>query len=402
MTDGSTEGHDYVVVGGGIYGCGVAWELAKRGADVLLLESGTIAGGASGGTGKRGIRANGRDPREFPLMSMAYEMWPGLEGELGAPTGYVRTGHLLLIEREVGRPSGGYTSASSRMWLQQQNGIPTELLDRGRLKDMEPGVGDGVINALHCAEDGVADHGATTRGLARAAERMGAEVREQTAAVGLERDGERVVAVVTADGQRIGVNDTLMLLSNTHVPGFVEEQLDVILPVWSILPQVVFTKPVAPTPIRHLIGHDHRPLTMKAIPDGRVMVTGGWRGRWNPETHRGETVPADVEANLGEAASVFPSLEGVAIDKSDASRPESTCIDGIPIIDRLPGAKNMLVGTGWSGHGFAISIAVNRLLADWACSGEKPALLRTFSYERFFSKLDGSGVRRRNVPKRES
>jgi sarcosine oxidase subunit beta len=392
-----TERHDYVIGGGGIYGCGVAWELAKRGADVLLLESGTIAEGASGGAGKRGVRANGRDPRELPLMSMAYEMWPGLEDEIGAPTGYERTGHLLLIEHEVGRPSGGYTSSSARMWLQRQNGIPTELLGRGELRDMEPRVGDVVIYALHCPKDGVADHEATTRGLARAAERLGAEIRERTAVVGLERDGERVDAVITADGERIGVNDTLILLSNTHVPGFVEEQLDVTLPVWSILPQVVFTERVSPAPIRHLIGHDHRPLTMKAIPDGRVMVTGGWRGRWNPDKHRGETIPADVEANLEEAAAVFPALGGVAIDESDASRLESACIDGIPIIDQLPGAKNLVIGTGWSGHGFAISLAVNQLLVDWAYSGEKPTLLHPFSYERFFSRSDKSGVRNRNT-----
>ncbi len=39
---------DFVIVGGGVYGCGVAWELAKRGADVQLLEAKSVAGGASG------------------------------------------------------------------------------------------------------------------------------------------------------------------------------------------------------------------------------------------------------------------------------------------------------------------------------------------------------------------
>ena len=47
---------EYVIVGGGIYGCAVAWELAKRGADVLLLEAKSIASGASGGLGEGGAR----------------------------------------------------------------------------------------------------------------------------------------------------------------------------------------------------------------------------------------------------------------------------------------------------------------------------------------------------------
>ena len=60
---------DFVIVGGGIYGCSVAWEIARRGGKVLLLEANTIAAGASGGQGKRGVRANGRDLRELPLLS---------------------------------------------------------------------------------------------------------------------------------------------------------------------------------------------------------------------------------------------------------------------------------------------------------------------------------------------
>ena len=67
---------DYVVVGGGVYGCGVAWELARTGKEVVLLEAATIASGASGGLGRREIRANARDSRELPLMRRAHERWP--------------------------------------------------------------------------------------------------------------------------------------------------------------------------------------------------------------------------------------------------------------------------------------------------------------------------------------
>ncbi|HXH11738.1 MAG TPA: FAD-dependent oxidoreductase [Alphaproteobacteria bacterium] len=62
---------DFVIVGGRVYGAGVAWELAKRGAEVLLLEAQQIASGASGGLGQRGVRANGRDLRELALMRLA-------------------------------------------------------------------------------------------------------------------------------------------------------------------------------------------------------------------------------------------------------------------------------------------------------------------------------------------
>ena len=61
----------HLIVGGGVYGAAVAWHLAKNGEAVELIEAGKLATGASGGPGRRGVRANGRDVREIPLMVRA-------------------------------------------------------------------------------------------------------------------------------------------------------------------------------------------------------------------------------------------------------------------------------------------------------------------------------------------
>jgi sarcosine oxidase subunit beta len=152
-----------------------------------------------------------------------------------------------------------------------------------------------------------------------------------------------------------------------------------------MLPQVLLTEPLDPMPVRHLIGHERRTLAIKPLPGGQLMISGGWRGRWDAGAHRGEVIPAQVEGNLAEAAAVYPVLVGVRLAESDAARPESVCVDEIPIIDRLPGATNLIVGAGWSGHGFAISLAVAKLLADWATGSERPELLRPFAYDRFLA-----------------
>ncbi len=377
--------YDYVVVGGGIYGCATAWELARRGAHVVVLEARTVASGASGGPGKRGVRACGRDPRELPLMQLAYDMWPALADEIGAATGYKRPGGLHLFEREPDGLDGGWASAPGRAWAQNQRGIATEVLERDAVRALEPGLCDAVSGALYCPNDGIADHTATTRGLAAAAARLGAEIREGTAVVGLERAGDRVTAMVTAEGERIAVGEAALLLTNTHVSGFVREALGVTLPVWPMLPQVLLTEPLDPPPVRHLIGHERRTLAIKPLPGGQVMISGGWSGRWNAQTNRGEVITAQVEGNFAEAAAVYPALVGVRVAESDAARPESVCVDDIPIIDRLPGATNLIVGTGWSGHGFAISLAVAKLLADWATGSEQPEPLRPFTYDRFLA-----------------
>ncbi|MDE3003433.1 MAG: FAD-dependent oxidoreductase [Gemmatimonadota bacterium] len=373
---------EYVIVGGGIYGVATAWHLASAGGEVLVLEGRTVASGASGGLGKRGVRANGRDLRELPLMRAAYEVWPTLEADLGHPTGWERVGHLRLYERhhDVG-------AARARAWAQGEAGIETYHLDRSGVREIEPGLSDVVLGALHCPNDGVADHSATTAGYAAQAREAGVVIREGAVVSAVEVTGGRAATVVLAGGERITVRGDLLLLNNTGVAPLVSASFGRSLPVWKIFPQAMCTDPVAEPPFSSLFGHAHRPLALKMVPGGAVMASGGWRGRWNPERGEGEALPDAVRGNWAEAVRVFPVLEDLEPRVARADRAESACVDDIPIIDRLPEASNVIVGTGWSGHGWAIAPAAAPLIAQWAREGgDAPGPLRPFRLGRFMSR----------------
>ncbi|MCY4465358.1 MAG: FAD-binding oxidoreductase [Chloroflexi bacterium] len=372
---------DYLIVGGGIYGCTVAWQLAKRGASVRLLEARKIASGASGGLGERGVRANGRDLRELPLMRLAYPLWQRLHADIGGETGYRRLGHLDLIEREK-----DLARAPAQVWLQNQQGIESELLDAGELRELEPKLSENVIAAIYCPNDGVADHSQTTRSMAQAAEAAGADIIEgaRVTSMQLNKGSVRsITAEIAGEQADFPIGKQLILLSNAHIAAFVQGELAVQLPVWRMLPQVMALEAGRRPPMTHLIGHAHRTLAIKALPDGRVMISGGWRGRWDEARGRGRPIAEQVEGNQQEALAVYPSLAGLAVDEVYTDRAEMLCIDGIPIIDYLPGADNLLVGVGWSGHGWAIAPAVAMLMMEWLLDGERPELLAPFGYSRF-------------------
>jgi sarcosine oxidase subunit beta len=342
---------DCVVVGGGIVGCGVAWRLALAGQSVVLLEAESVAAGASGGLGKRGVRANGRDARELPLARRANELWPELADALGADIGYERIGHLQLTERAD-------HTLNERAEIQTRAGIRSEVVQGDELRELEPGLADTVVAALWCPDDGIADHTATTIATAAAAQRAGAEIREDTTVERL--DGVEARGIVVAAG------------TATHV-------LVGKLPTFSVYPQVVLTARFNEPPVRHLIGHEERPLAMKTLPDGAVMVTGGRLGI------NGDVRPEEVAANLADAAAVFPELEGTGVVRAVADRAESISHDMVPIIDYAPADALLLYATGWSGHGWAIAPAVSELLASWIITGERPELLRPFGLARFSS-----------------
>ncbi len=369
---------EFVIVGGGIYGVATAWALATQGAQVLLLEAREVAAGASGGLGKRGVRANGRDVRELPLMRLAYDLWPTLHETLGGATGYERVGHLQLYERhhDVG-------SAAVRARVQTALGIPTTHLEGAAVREVEPGLTDKVLGALHAPLDGVADHEATTRAYAAAAERAGAVVHTGAEVVGVVRDGRRVAAVTLAGGSEVEVGRDVLFLMNGGLIDFVAREFACALPLWTIYPQVLISTPAAPAPFRSYVGHLHRPVALKMVPGNRVMLSGGWRGRWDAETRRGETIPASVAGNWADAMAVFPAIGSLTIADAIADRAETNSLDFVPVIDRVPGAANALMAGGWTGHGWAIAPAVAPLLAQWALDAETPALLRPFALSRF-------------------
>jgi len=367
---------DYVVVGAGVHGATAAWHLAQGNREVLVLEAATVASGASGGPGERGVRANGRDPRELPLLPLAYERWDELAGRIGGSTGYRRLGQLELIEREE-----DLTSAMKRVELQRRHGIPTELLDSSALRRLEPGVSGAILAATYCPMDGVADHTATTLAVAGAAQRVGAELLEHTKVTGLRASGGAVVAVQTR-AHEVLVGRAVIIACNTATADLLAP-LGVRLPTFSVFPQVLVTEQINAPPVHHLIGHAHRLLAIKALPDQRLMITGGRVGTWDDTSQRGVVDAAQVAANLADAVSAFPCLAGAELSMTVADRAESVSPDMVPIVDRLPGVSNAFVATGWSGHGWAIAPVVGELLAEWVVNGAPPALLAPFAVSRF-------------------
>jgi sarcosine oxidase, subunit beta len=155
------------------------------------------------------------------------------------------------------------------------------------------------------------------------------------------------------------------------------------LPLWTILPQALRVRPAGASPVGLLVGHDHRTVSLKTVEDGVVMVSGGWLGRARTGTTAGEVVPEQVEGNLREAAEVFPALAGARLLEAAADRPESCAQDQVPVIDVVPGSRNVLVAAGWTGHGFAIAPAVAESLGDWMLSGRRPRALDPFTADRF-------------------
>jgi sarcosine oxidase subunit beta len=380
---------DVVIIGGGVHGAALSYELSRAGTSVILLERTQLASGASGGMGLRGVRANDRDLRELPLMRIAYDIWPGLETELGRDAGFRGVGGLCLFESDTAQDPLVMARLRAMVTTQNAHGIPTDIISRERLEELEPGVSPDVVGAIYTPRDGTGDHNTATRAYAEAGQALGATVFENTTAVNItaaERGGE--VRVRSGEVHRAGT--AIVVLANYHTGALLAESFGLHFPLWRYNPQATPVRARNGFTPRHLIGHVTRVFSAKTIDGGVVMLTGGRSGFWDNDSDQGHPDPAVTACSTVDAHALFPELADAEVLPIDASRADSVSVDQIPIIDQVPGAPSVFFATGWSGHGFAIAPAVARLLSNWVRTRQRPVELAPFGLGRLAAPTAGS------------
>lgn len=371
---------DFVVVGGGVYGAALAYELVVRGASVTLLEADQLASRASGGPGKRGVRANGRNSRELSLAREALAMWPGLSEELGSETGFERLGGLMLVSSMPDVGEIGRARAEAHRTVQLAHGIATEMLDRAELEALEPGMGGSEVAALFCPDEGIADQKRTAGAYAAAAGKRGASIRESSPVLNVGTSPRPFARL--RDGAKVEAGRAIVLAANYGTNALLERSGYPHLALWTMVPQVLMFKAQDGYQPRHLAYHFQKTLAVKPLADGITMISGGMRGKWDADAAEGKPVETMIQDSLNVAGSVFPALKEGALLAADASLPETYTPDGLPYVDFLDQEQRVMVAAGWHGHGFAIAPSLVQHVADWLTTGRKPELLASFRIRR--------------------
>jgi glycine/D-amino acid oxidase-like deaminating enzyme len=374
---------DTAVIGGGIAGCAVAFELARRGVEVAVLEAGDLAAMASGANsgslhaqipmepflleGEAWVRGFASTTR---LLAASIELWRGLEALLETPLEVSLKGGLLVAGSEA-----QLAAMARKVALERSLGLDSHLLGQSELGEVAPYLAPGLAGAAFCAQEGKASPLLAGPAFAAAARRKGAQVHPFTPVRTISEAGS---------GYRLETTRGVLLARRVVIAtgadaGRTASLLGLDLPLWGEPIQASITEPVAAI-IPHLVYFAGDKLTLKQTASGGLLIGGGWDarldGRGRPTVDGG-----NLAQNLAVAARVVPAVARARLPRSWPGLVNANA-DWRPVLGPVPGRPNLhFLCFPWMG--FTAAPICARLVAQ-AIVGEPPDLpIEEFSIARY-------------------
>ncbi|MBA2454176.1 MAG: FAD-dependent oxidoreductase [Chloroflexia bacterium] len=362
---------DIVIVGGGIIGCALAFDLAGYGMKVELLErrelareaSWASAGIISPPTPALGTRAE--------LGLIGFRRYPELvaevEGMTGIGTGFVQTGELMAW-----READSAELREIQSW-QAGAGLQTVWLDGSALREREPALRVEFASGLLTPETASIRLDRFTVALARAAVIRGATIREFSMAQGIAISGGRATGVQTFEGVRPA---GAVVIAAGAWSASLSDSLDYTIATRPVRGQMMsIVNP--PVRINSVIAAEGGYIVPRA--DGSVAVGA------TEEPDAGFDVrvtPAGIAWLVDLVDRVAPSLNLGTLESTWAGlRPGSD--DGELIVGKVPHLDNVWVATGHFRSGALLGPATSQLLAAAIVANRVDERLAAFGPERF-------------------
>ncbi len=370
-----------IVVGGGIIGAATAWELARAGMDVLLLEAGRF-GAQSTGRSAAIVRCHYSNPTVGRMAIESRERLRELPGVLGCAPVYTRCGWLFLVDTEnaphvrsqtsrcSARRGSRSTSWSSRSFSATFRGATSEV-SPARSSSRPPGFADPI---------------AATDAYIEALRRAGGRALESTSAEGLVLAGDRVGGVRV--GGELVECDNLVLAAGPWSLRLAAG-IGLTLPLEITREQDVVFETAPQETVPSAVSSQVDRVYLRPAPEfgpGHVLVGRGFPKDYETVDPDGydEQVDAAFERDVRDRlVGRLPRLEGIRQVAGRVGLYDVTP-DWHPILGAVDGLDGLFLATGGSGHCFKLAPAIGELVAG-AILGTSPAYaeLASFALGRF-------------------
>jgi sarcosine oxidase, subunit beta len=371
------DSYDVVIVGGGSHGLAAAYYLAQLGiTDVAVLEKSYIGSGAAG-RNTTILRSNYKTPEGARFYDASVKLYEGLSRELDFNLLFSQCGHLTLAHSDR-----AMFVMANRAEVNRLNGIDSRLIYPDEIKKLAPAMQVDnphavypIQGALYHPPGGIIRHDAVVWGLARGADRGGAEIHPYTEVTGIERSNGRVSAVQTNRGR---VNTGAVLNCTAGWSSQICDMAGVELPITTHILQACVTEPLKPL-LDVVIVSSQMHVYISQTDRGEFLM-GAEIEPWT--TYRMQGTLNFLQEVSRHTLELFPQLERARMLRSWAGLCDLSP-DYSPILGKTE-VEGFHVSSGWGTYGFKAAPIVGRTLAELVATERTPELIAPFALERFY------------------
>ncbi len=346
-----------VVVGGGVFGSAIAYQLARRGLKPTLIERDDFGRHASGKNPGNLNPIHGSPPPLIPFALESFHLHRALAAELAelGCEGYdlkpVRRIHLVFDESDRADLDKACKSFDGMA------GFSTAWLDAEALHGAEPRLAPGIQAGLLMEGNMSVDSRALTRALAKGAEQLGATLTRADVA-GLDTAGGAVRVVRTAQG---AIPCDAAVFATGPWVAELRDWLGLELPVSPVKGEMLRMQ-LPGERLRYDLTHGLISLYSR----GRDEV---WVGVTKEHAGFDETPTEDARRSLlEEGGRIMPAVRAAKVLEQTASlRPMTPTV--MPIVGRAPGWANVYVANGGGFKGILLCTGVAQALCDLLLTG---------------------------------
>jgi len=361
---------DVVIIGGGIQGLALAYNLAEAGVGpVVVLDAGYFQGGASGRNGTL-IRGGFMSDAWTALFSLANRRWIELSKRLRRNVMFSRRGYLMIAERD-----GTAARFDSALATHAAHGVRSRRVSRSELQQIAPALAaERVRDAVYLPEGGVSPHHAAMHSYLDACLERGVRIHYSTPVSAVLR-GSSGVSGVIAGGREIRASTVVIAAGASS--NDVAHLAGVDLPGYPMRIECSALEPTRAV-LRPAIAFIDRLCYVSQTARGEVV--GGAEVPERPQV----TLASDLSSLTATArvyCDMLPPLARLRILRQWAGLIHATPDFG-PLIGPHPQLANLWVTAGWS-YGYASSAAVGELLARSIVTGTVDSILQPFAVDRF-------------------
>ncbi|GAC1665738.1 MAG: glycine oxidase ThiO [Ktedonobacteraceae bacterium] len=368
---------DVVIIGGGVIGCAIAYFLRKMHVDVTLLERGEVGGQASGAAA--GLLAplgplSGPGPFADLILagfSFLTLLIPELEVSSSIRMGYEQTGALRVV-----RNPKRIAHLQKRLHSWHPLGLQLYWLDGEEVHQCEPLLAPDICAAIYAPEESQIQAACVVQAFARAAQLLGANIRQQQEVSHLLTHNARVTGVCTTQGETISCNQ-IIIASGAWAAQQCAAWLHVTLPIHPMHGQLL-SLPQAPVRLKHIVFGDAGYL----VPRGDSILVGATKEAMGFDLTVTEQGTSWLYATATRLAPML--LEYKTVAAWAGLRPKTP--DSHPIVGFLSPWENVLIAAGHNSMGIILSAITGQGIAETITTGAVPLLFRPFSPERFLLK----------------